>query len=180
MDGFIQRHKEDVIGVLTGFDRLLFRGNLRSIAYGQGLDRFLGAVGVRYKDFGPYAEGLSEKLKSHAEQLARATGRPYQYVSKSTQSKEEIARDIAQRDGITDGLVCVLRCVEPCMSFAIRRDHGGAFRFVSQERKCLHLYFYYLDREFGLIAVAALAALRFKIDILWVVLAGAAVAIFVL
>jgi hypothetical protein len=31
-----------------------------------------------------------------------------------------------------------------------------------------------------LIAAAAFAALRFKIDILWVVLAGAAVAIFVL
>jgi hypothetical protein len=165
MDGFIQRHKEDVIGVLTGFDRLLFRGNLRSIAYGQGLDRFLGAVGVRYKDFGPYAEGLSEKLKSHAEQLARATGRPYQYVSKSTQSKEEIARDIAQRDGITDGLVCVLRCVEPCMSFAIRRDHGGAFRFVSQERKCLHLYFYYLDREFGLMHVRLMTWLPFAIQV---------------
>jgi hypothetical protein len=32
----------------------------------------------------------------------------------------------------------------------------------------------------GLIAVAALAALRFNIDILWVVLAGAAAAVFVL
>jgi len=32
----------------------------------------------------------------------------------------------------------------------------------------------------GLIAVAAFAALRFKIDILWVVLAGAAVATVVL
>ena len=26
MDHFIQRHQEDVIGVLSGFDRLLFRG----------------------------------------------------------------------------------------------------------------------------------------------------------
>jgi hypothetical protein len=165
MDGFIQRHQEDVMGVLTGFDRLLFRGTLRSIAYGEGLDRFLGAVGVRYKDFGAYAEGLSERIKSHAERLAAAAGRPYQYVSKSTQSKEEIARAIAARDGITEGMVCVLRCVEPCMSFSIRRDRGGVFRFVSQERKCLHLYFYYLDRQFGLMHVRLMTWLPFGIQV---------------
>jgi hypothetical protein len=165
MEGFIQRHQEDVIGVLTGFDRLLFRGTLRSIAYSEGLDKFLGAAGVRYKDFGSYAEGLSEKLKSHAEQLAQAAGRPYQYVSKSTQSKEEIARNIAQRDGITEGLVCVLRCVEPCMSFSIRRNEQGSFRFMSQERKCLHLYFYYLDRQFGLMHVRLMTWLPFGIQV---------------
>ena len=108
MEGFIQRHKEDVIGVLSGFDRLLFRGTLRSIAYGQGLDRFLGAVGVRYKDFGSFAEGLSEQLKSHAQQMAHSAGRPYEYVSNSAQSKEDIAKAIDKRDGVMEGLVCVL------------------------------------------------------------------------
>ena len=165
MDGFIQRHQEDVIGVLSGFDRLLFRGTLRSIAYGQGLDRFLGAAGVRYKDFAAFAESLSERLKIHAERIAAAAGRPYQYVSQSNQSKEAIAKAIAQRDGITEGLVCVLRCVEPCKSFSIRRDERGNFRFIRQERKCLHLYFYYLDREFGLMHVRLMTWLPFGIQV---------------
>jgi len=43
MQKFIQRHQEDVIGVLGGFDRVLFRGTLRSISYGEGLEGFLGA-----------------------------------------------------------------------------------------------------------------------------------------
>jgi len=59
MDTFIQRHRQDVIGVLSGFDRMRFRGTLRSISYAEGVDRFLGAAGVRYKDFKEFALGLS-------------------------------------------------------------------------------------------------------------------------
>jgi hypothetical protein len=165
MESFIQRHQEDVMGVLTGFDRLLFRGTLRSIAYGDGVDKFLGAVGVRYKDFGSYAEQLSEQLKKHARQVAREAGRPYRYLPSSSQSKEDVAKEIARRDGVTEGLVCVLRCVEPCRSFSIRRNDRGTFRFMSQERKCLHLYFYSLDREFGLMHVRLSTWLPFGIQV---------------
>lgn len=59
MYAFIQRHQQDVIGVLKGFDRMRFRGTLRSISYAEGVDRFLGAVGVRYRDFKEFALGLS-------------------------------------------------------------------------------------------------------------------------
>jgi hypothetical protein len=165
MDKFVQRHEQDVIGVLSGFDRLLFRGTLRSISYGEGLDRFLGAVGVKYKDFGDFAQGLSERLKENAQAMARRAGRPSVYLYGSGQSKEQVARSIADRDGIEEGLVCVLRCVEPCMSFSIRRSDKGAWRFVGQERKCLHLYFYYLDREFGLMHVRLATWLPFGIQV---------------
>src|SRR5689334_1687571 len=127
MDTFIQRYSEDVIGVLSGFDRLLFRGTLRSISYGDGLDRFLGAARVKYKDFGKFAESLSDRVRKHGETVAREAGRPFQFVSRSGESKEEVARAIAARDGIEEGLVCVLRCLEPCMSFSIRRRGKGGF-----------------------------------------------------
>lgn len=165
MEKFLQQHKSDVIGVLSGFDRLLFRGTLRSISYGEGLDRFLGAMHVRYADWTAFAEGLSEKLKDHAQVLAAEAGRPFLYVQNSRQSKEQIARTIALRDGIEEGLVCVLRCVEPCMSFSNRRNDQGKFHFKSQERKCLHLYFYYLDREFGLMHVRLSTWLPFGMQV---------------
>jgi len=149
MDAFIQRHQQDVIGVLNGFDRMRFRGTLRSISYAEGVDRFLGAVGVRYKDFKDYVLGLSQRLIDHGEQVARQAGRPFEYEARSSQDKQARALEIAERDGITEGLVCVLRCVEPCTSFGIRRDNRGAVRLHAEQRKCLHLYYYYLDREFG-------------------------------
>jgi hypothetical protein len=158
MQSFIQRHQEGVIGVLSGFDRVLFRGTLRSISYATGLDRFLGAMHVKYKDFGTFAAGLSERLKSHAEAMARKAGRPFQYLSNRQRSKEAMAEAIAKRDGITEG-------VEPCMSFSIRRDDQGQFCFMAQERKCLHLYFYYLDREFGLMHIRLATWLPFGIQV---------------
>ena len=82
MDTFIQRHQEDIIGVVSGFDRRRLRGTLRSICYVQGLDLFLARVGVRYKDFKEVALGWSERLVAHAQQA----GRPFEYVASSNVS----------------------------------------------------------------------------------------------
>jgi len=165
MDTFIQRHQQDVIGVLSGFDRMRFRGTLRSICYGEGVDRFLGAVGVKYRDFKDFALGLSERLVTHARQVAEQAGRPFEYCASSGEDKQAQAQRIAGRDGITEGLVCVLRAVEPCRSFSIRRDSRGNLRFQSEQRKCLHLYYYYLDREFGLMHVRVATWLPFGIHV---------------
>ncbi len=164
MDAFIQRHAQDVIGVLSGFDRMRFRGTLRSISYAEGLDRFLGAVGVRYKDFKDYALGLSQRLIDHGEQVAREAGRPFEYRASSSEDKQAEALRIAQRDGITEGLVCILRCVEPCRSFGIHRRRG-VVRLRAEPRKCLHLYYYYLDREFGLMHVRVATWLPFGLSV---------------
>ncbi len=165
MDAFIQRHEKDVIGVVSGFDRMRFRGTLRSICYAEGLDRFLGRVGVRYKDFKESALGWSERLVEHARQVAQQAGRPFAYVASSHTDKQAEAQRIAQRDGITEGLVCVLRCLESCLSFIIRPDGQGGFRFRREERKCLHLYYYYLDREFGLMHVRLATWLPFGMQV---------------
>jgi hypothetical protein len=165
MDAFIQRYQQDVIGVVSGFDRLRFRGTLSSICYARGVELFLARVGVRYKDFKEVALGWSERLITHAQQVARQAGRPFSYVSSSNADKQAEALQIAQRDGITEGLVCVLRCVESCQTFAIRRDGHGGFRFRPEERRCLHLYYYYLDREFGLMHVRVATWLPFGIQV---------------
>jgi len=165
MEAFIQRHRQDVIGVLSGFDRIRFRGTLRSISYTQGVDRFLGAAGVRYKDFKGFALALSERLTKHAEQVATEAGRPFEYRASSSEDKQAAAQAIAERDGISEGLVCVLRCVEPCMSFSIRRDGQGGFRLRAEQRKCLHLYYYYMDREFGLMHVRVATWLPFGVHV---------------
>src|SRR5205809_6879355 len=112
MERFIERYQDRVVGVLSGFDRLLFRGILRSICHVDGMDRFLSSQRVLYKDFGAYVNRLSEQMKEHAEAVARQAGRPLRYVASADESKEEIARKIMDQDRIEDGLVCVLTCVE--------------------------------------------------------------------
>jgi hypothetical protein len=38
---FMHRHAAKILGILTGFDRLVFRGHLRRIAYAAGMMSFL-------------------------------------------------------------------------------------------------------------------------------------------
>jgi hypothetical protein len=166
MERFLERHQGRVVGVLSGFDRILFRGTLRSISYCDGLDRFLRHHGVLYKDFGRFAGGLSRELKDHVEAMIGRSGRPYIYLQSAKRSKEEVALQAAERDGITEGLICVLGCVEPCQSYAIRKDpKRKKLKLVAATRKCLHYYFYYLDREFGLMHVRLETWLPFAVQV---------------
>jgi hypothetical protein len=123
---------------------------LRSISYIQGLEVFLASIRVLNRDFMAYAERLSKSICEHAQKFAQSHGRPYQYVASSRASKEEIARQIASRNPIPEGLVCVLACVEPCTSVGVHRNkRQKRLDLVYQQRRCLHVYFYYIDREFG-------------------------------
>jgi hypothetical protein len=154
MQSFLQRHADSVIGTLSGFDRVLFRGTLMSLSHVRGMDKFLGSRGVLYKDYSRFAGALSGRLKRRAEELAEKEGRPFEYLASSSIRKEEVARRIMERDGISEGLICVLSCVEPCRTISVKSDRASKrLKLAPQERKCLHLYFYYVDREFGLMHV---------------------------
>lgn len=166
MERFLKRHENRIVGSIAGFDRVLFRGTLRSISYLLGMEVFLSIQGVLLKDFGQFAERLSNRIKAHAEAYALKHKRPYRYIESSSLSKEEIARKIMDEDQISRGLICVLTCVEPCQSFGIRRDREAKkLALVPQRRKCLHIYFYYVDRDFGLMHVRLQTWLPFTIQV---------------
>ncbi len=93
----------------------------------------------------------SQALKDHAMGMAKAKHRPYQYVAGWT-DKEEYARRIAARDGIQEGLVCVVSTLETCTSFKLVRGQTRP-RVERARRKCLCLYYYFMDREFGFLHV---------------------------
>jgi hypothetical protein len=56
MERFLERHRDRILGVLSGFDRVLFRGTLKSISYVSGLEIFLSSQHVLHKNFGVYVE----------------------------------------------------------------------------------------------------------------------------
>jgi hypothetical protein len=165
MEQFITMHQKNVIGVLEGFDRVLFRGTFPSLAYGDGMGRFLSAKGIRLTQFKEFALRCSRSLAEHARQMAADQGRPYLHLSSPKISKEEQARQIAERDAVNKGLICVFSCVEPCRSFSLRRDEKGLPHLVSETRKCNFFYFYVMDREFGLMHVRLQSWLPFDIQV---------------
>jgi hypothetical protein len=166
MKAFVQRHCDSVIGVLNGFDRLLFRGTHRILATAKGMMNYLWDKQVLLKDFGDYSDDLTSQIRVCSEQVASDAGRPIQYVNDSSARKEDIAREIAARDKIDRGLICILTAVEPCWSFGIRRDRAQTkLVLVSQQRKCLHLYHYLMHEELGLMHVRVQTWLPFNVRI---------------
>jgi hypothetical protein len=140
MERFLTRHGDRIEGIVSGFDRLLFRGTLRSISFLEGMDRFLSSQRVLYKDFGAFAARITARVRRHAEDMAQQTGRPLEYLRSSAISKDARAREIIARDRLTEGLVCIFSCVESCMSFTVRGDRvSKRLRLVGGERKCIHL-----------------------------------------
>src|SRR5438552_13472844 len=147
---FIANHQDQISGVLSGFDRLVFRGTLRSIEYAAGMNQYLCSNEILLKNFGSHVEQVSRRLKSASLNEAQATGRPVRYLASSKVSKEDIARHISAEDGITHSLVCVLSCVEPCRTFEIFRNRDTKqLQLQPRLRKCLFLYHYLVHPVFG-------------------------------
>jgi len=166
MERFLTRHGDRIEGIGSGFDRLLFRGTWRSISFLDGMDRFLSSQRVLYKDFGAFAARITARVRRQAEDMAQQTGRPVEYLRSSAISTDARARESIARDRLTEGLVCIFSCVESCMSFTVRGDRvSKRLRLVGGERKCLHLYFYVLDRELGLMHIRLQAWLPLGIQI---------------
>ena len=70
MERFLKRHTHRLLGSISGFDRVLFRGTLRSIRYTQGLDYFMGSQRAGFKDFAGFVEKFSAGVKARAERGA--------------------------------------------------------------------------------------------------------------
>src|SRR5437868_3302024 len=82
MLSFVQRHADSVMGVLNGFDRLLFRGTLRRIANAAGLGTFLSYMQVLLKDAGEWMELRSDQVEAASRAMAQEQGRPVEYQDK--------------------------------------------------------------------------------------------------
>src|SRR5881628_2324257 len=150
MREFISKYADRVHGVLSCFDRMLFRGYL-PIMSGWQMAQFFNNSNIRYRQLKPFLLEHAARVKQHGVDLAEKEGRPFQYLQEKVR-KEELARQIAERDHIDDGLICVLSVLEPCRTFSFRTEKGKPF-VASARRKCLFLYFYFMDRDFGLIHV---------------------------
>jgi len=99
-------------------------------------------------------------LKRHLEEYAKEESRPFEYlegtVKRATtgRTKEQMAKEIAERDGLTEGLVCIFRTLEMGPSFELRYSKKrGRYEPHPKRRKCLHYYIYRIDPEFGLMHI---------------------------
>lgn len=165
---FLEKYHDSITGAISGFDRLIFRGTIRRISSVSGLNSFLQYNKILLKDFGDWANEITSKIRSASEAVALNAKRPIQYINSSSINKEDYARSIAKQDKITDGLICVLTSVDPCMTFDIRKNgEEKTLELVARERKCLWIYHYMVHPVVGFMHARIQTWLPFTIKI-WI------------
>jgi hypothetical protein len=163
---FYSKFGQHVTAVLRGFDRIRFRATLRVLYQPSMMDRYLGYCGVKLKDFKTFAESTTAKVKAAAYRAAALAGRPLEYLRNPGLCKEDLARELAQRDKIKEGLIAIFTAVEPCLSYSVRGDHRTKeIKLVLETRKCIHFYHYYLHPQFGQLHVRVQSWFPFSVDV---------------
>jgi hypothetical protein len=148
---FVARHAQEITGVLSGFDRLIFRGHLRSLNHAGGVRGFLDSQEVQLKDFERFAKVVTALIREGAEEVVLRHDRPIHKLQSSRVSKEDTARAILRERPIRTGPICLMPILEPCSTWQVWRSRERAHPQEVRRKsgKCLHLYTYFVDPEFG-------------------------------
>ena len=162
MHPFLEKNKENIVFTLECPDKILIHGYL-DINLPHNLEAFMLNQGFLFKDFKKFVQQHSETIKNWAIQTAEKANRPFIRLQ-GRMRKDDEAGNIARRDGITEGLICVYQTLENCSSFKLafgkNRPH-----LIKAMRKCLFFYFYFMDPDFGLIHVRIQSWLPFTVQI---------------
>lgn len=155
MTSFIQQQAGRVWGVLSGFDRVRFRGTVRLLAGVAGLASFLAYRRILLKEFDAFVEDVRDEVEASVVQVATKAGKTPIYLASPAIDKEQLVRRIMRDEGVADtGLVAVLKTTEVCAGFDIHRNRPAKrLDLVARTRKCLHYYVYWQDRQLGLTQV---------------------------
>jgi len=148
---FVAKFTSLIVGVLSCFDRVIFKGYL-PITNGPALEGFIDHVlKIRRKDFMNFAEEQSQNLVDFAKRLAQEAGAEYHYLQ-GAHRKDKLVDKLLRQRPINDGLICVLCCMECCPSFRLVHAKDRP-RLLNARRPQRVLYFYFLDPDLGLIHV---------------------------
>ena len=155
MDSLSSKFSTVVNSVITGFDRIVFKGIVRPIMYAGGMESYLVARKVKNRDFKPYAMEQSQKIVESAEAVAqKQSGKGIIYIPSLNERKEELAHKRQEETGVKEGLIGVWSCVESCRTFRSTFDPKKTYPSLRSDRsKCKHLYFYYDDPVYGFMSV---------------------------
>lgn len=168
MEQFIARYRPFVTAVLSGFDRLVFRGTMLPLVIQGGMFTFLTRAGVQLLDFKKYVVSVSERVKEASLRMALEQARPVRYLESAALDKEALARRLLAEYPVEQGLICVFKTVEPCMSFEYHRSADPRERGLRlRPSKCLHLYHYARHPLFGFFGARLQTWFPFNIQI-WV------------
>lgn len=166
MSNLLERHSDKIRGVLSCFDRVVIQGTLPSLCYAEGMTKFLSRQNIRQFDYPRFAERYRDIIRANTERLAKGAGCEVVFVRKPSVRKEDLVAAAVKARGTHPGLVVVLSAVESCQTYRPWYDkHLGRACLKFDTAKCLHYYFYFIDRELGLCYVRVPTWCPFRLQV---------------
>ncbi|MFH2000439.1 MAG: MarR family transcriptional regulator [Planctomycetota bacterium] len=151
MNLFLERHTDQIQGMISCYDRVVFMGTLPDICYAGAITGFLNMNRIRIFDYSRWAEPYRDELRQHADRLAEENGLEIEFVQKKNFRKEERIREILSQHENHSGLVHIFSALEPCSSFRPWHNKGSGKTYLKPiQSKCIHYYFYFIDSDLGL------------------------------
>ena len=149
---FVERHYEDIAGVVSCFDRVVVTGSLPDIGHGRAMESWLHIHGVRLADYLRWAEPMREEIRANAMKIAADAGLEIEFICRlKAFRKEDRVKRILEKRGDAPGLVHFFSAMEACTSFRYwRNPKSGTTTLRRTSGKCLHYYFCFIDERFGL------------------------------
>jgi hypothetical protein len=155
MQQFIEKYRAQIMGVLSGFDRLVLRGSLRRLNIGKfdpslrafvakGMEEYCWQNKLLFKDYAQHVKTVSERLKKASLQPFRQQDLPVMFVQSPSVDKDALARKVAEERKISSGLVCAISALEPSPTF----EHKGT-HMIRRVRPSHVLYHYQVHPEVG-------------------------------
>jgi hypothetical protein len=152
VSSFVAKFARLISWVLACFDRVIFKGHL-PISRPSEFEKFVDcALKIRRADFlkliGPM---WSQDLVDYAERFAKQHGRIFHRESGSV-DKDAWAKEQLEWSPVKEGLIGVLCVMEACWSFKLAYGNERP-NFVSRKVPQRVLYYYFMDRDLGLMHV---------------------------
>jgi len=147
-----ERYKNEIYGVIGCYDRMIITGNIMGWCFADGMTAFLNSKGIRIFDFAKFAEPMRETIRQNAERVASENNVEIEFIRKTNAfRKEERISEIISNRGNHEGLVHIFSAMESCNSYKPWHDKSSGKTFLKNDSgKCIHYYFYFIDRDYGL------------------------------
>ena len=146
------KYADKIYGTITCYDRMIIQGYIPGWSHAEGMTGYLNANNIRIFDFSNFSQPLTEQIRANARRIADENGIEIEFIRKLRAfRKDDRIQQIIQETGKTKGLIHIFSAMEQCNTYKPWHDKTTGKTFLKfDQSKCLHYYFYFIDKELGL------------------------------
>jgi len=107
MKNFLRTCAKSIVGAISGWDRIRFRGTIGWLANTAGINSYFFTRNILLRDFGKWGESITAKVRSQCNEQAQQLDIPMIYLPLAAIDKEIHARQIMAELKVETGPICM-------------------------------------------------------------------------